>query len=83
MTDVRQLQERIEGLESKIGKSETELAELQGRVKATKEQIKKDFDCESLEEVEAKLKKIRKEKEDLEDEKAAVHEEIEKLLQGK
>jgi len=81
--DIKQLQKRIEDLEAKINQSSNEMAQLEGRISAVKEQLKKEFGCDTPEGVEQKIAVIRKEIEDLTDEKIEVHKELDTLLEGK
>ena len=78
--DVKQLKEKIGQLETKIQDLEKEKASLEGKQSAILEQLKKDFDCSTIDEADVLLKKKDEEIKKLQEEQAVITADLDKLM---
>jgi len=81
MSDVRQIKQKIEELEKKLQAEERNQSVLEGKLGTLKEQLKKEFQCNDVEAAKKLLQKFQDEKKKLEEERDAVIQELDQLLE--
>ena len=75
-------QEALLELKSNIDEAKTKVSELTGQKNALMRQLKEEWGCKTIEEVETKLETIKKQREKLDKEKDTKTQELEKLYFG-
>ena len=82
MSDIAKIQIDIENLESKIQENEQRCAHLEGKLQSLKEQLKKDFDCDSLESAKKVVEEFKIELDKLKEERDHLTTELDGILDG-
>lgn len=80
MNDIRQIKQKIEELERRLQAEERNQSVLEGKLETLKDQLKKEFECKTVEEARKLLAKLTDEKKKLEEERDAVIKELDQLL---
>lgn len=81
MIDIKKIQIEIEELEKKVQDAERSKAMIEGKIQTLKEQLLKEFKCNTIEEAKTLLEKLRGEIKKLEEEEAVLEEDLQTLLE--
>ena len=81
MIDIKKIQIEIEELEKKVQDAERSTAMIEGKIQTLKEQLLKEFKCNTIEEAKTLLEKLRGEIKKLEEEGTVLEEDLQTLLE--
>ena len=81
MIDIKKIQIEIEELEKKVQDAERTKAMIEGKIQTLKEQLLKEFKCNTIEEAKTLLEKLRGEIKKLEEEGTVLEEDLQTLLE--
>ena len=81
MIDIKKIQIEIEELEKKVQDAERSKAMIEGKIQTLKEQLLKEFKCNTIEEAKTLLEKLRGEIKKLEEEGTVLEEDLQTLLE--